>query len=218
MTNITPGEASIVVAFLSSITAFVVMYFNNKKQQDRWYAEFFIKTKIEALNDFRVKSTTAVKNIEYFCSEKGRFELIKTLNLKEKDPNHQPPKQDYTLGYVTEDSRDNFIQLTTEKAKLLEESFLNLSKAYEIINVYFSVEEQVVLEKFIQTMKRYEHLISGNIKKFKSGNDIRLLEMFIHYSSTIYTNGYTEIKECETDVGEILVKQLCPDKVKKFEK
>ncbi|MHC2834767.1 hypothetical protein [Bacillus sp. F9_6S_D1_P_5] len=214
MTSITPGESAIVVAFITSISTLIVMYFNNKKQDNRWYAEFFLKMKVEALNDFRQKSAVAMKSMEYFCSEKGNFELLKTLNLKEKDPHHQPPKRDYTTVYITEESKNRFINLTNEKARLLEEDFLELDKSYKVIAIYLIKEEKEILEKFIEEMRRYEHFISGNIKNFGNGEDIRLLENFIHYSATVYKEGYQKLKVYENEADNVLFKHLLPGKVK----
>ncbi|MGK0532444.1 hypothetical protein [Bacillus sp. 'calajunan'] len=218
LTSITPGESAIVVAFITSISTLFVMYFNNKKQDNRWYAEFFLKMKVEALNDFLQKSSVAMKSIEYFCSEKGSFELEKTLNLKEKAPHHQPPKRDYTTVYVTEESKQKFIKLTNEKARLLEEHFWKLDKSYKVIAIYLTKEEKEILEKFIEEMRRYEHYISGNIKTFGNGEDIRLSENFIHYSVTIYKEGFKKIKTYETDVEKVLISHLIPEKVKKLVK
>ncbi|AZJ20709.1 hypothetical protein CT694_13895 [Bacillus wiedmannii bv. thuringiensis] len=216
MTSITPGEAAIVVAFITSISTLIVMYFNNKKQDNRWYAEFFLKMKVEALNDFRQKSAVAMKSMEYFCSEKGNFELVQTLNLKEKDPHHQPPKRDYTTVYVTEESKHRVIKLANEKARLLEEDFLELDKSYKVIAIYLIKEEREILEKFIEEMRRYEHFISGNIKTFGNGEDIRLLGNFIHYSSTVYKEGYQKLRAYENEADNVLIKHLLPGKVKRL--
>ncbi|PHA10385.1 hypothetical protein COE65_14435 [Bacillus sp. AFS051223] len=212
---ITGGSAIIVALITGSITLRMTLV-NNKRQDDRWRADFFLKMKFEALADFRQKSAIAMKSMEYFCSEKGNFELLKTLNLKEKDPYHQPPKRDYTTVYVTEESKQKFIKLTNEKARILEGDFLELDKSYKVITIYLTKEEKEISEKFIEEMRRYEHFISGNIKNYGNGEDIHLLENFIHYSATVYKEGYQKLRVYENEADNVLIKHLFPEKVRRL--
>ncbi|PRT19791.1 hypothetical protein [Bacillus wiedmannii] len=212
------GGAAIIVAFISGYITLRITWINNKRQDDRWRADFFLKIKFEAVNDFITKLNTTIKNLEYFCSEKGHYNMQVTLDLREKDPNHLPPKKDYKRDHVTIESVNQFIQLTKEKSEFLEESFSDLDKSYGLIKIYFSSEEYEVFAKIMGEIRRYDHYISGNVRRFKGMQDIDLFETFLHYCSTIYRKDFEKIKSLQEELEIILAKELYSNKVKQMEK
>ncbi|SCN41591.1 hypothetical protein [Bacillus wiedmannii] len=212
------GGAAIIVAFISGYITLKITWINNKRQDDRWRADFFLKIKFEAVNDFITKLNITLKNLEYFCSEKGHYNMQVTLNLREKDPNHLPSKKDYKTDYVTIESVNQFIQLTKEKNEVLEESFSDLDKSYGLIKIYFNAEEYKVFADIMDRIRKYEHLISGNIKNFKGEKDINLFKQFLHYCSSIYKEGFEDIQKLQNDLEVILAKELYSNKVKQMEK
>ncbi|MFD3445588.1 hypothetical protein ACFDTO_13405 [Microbacteriaceae bacterium 4G12] len=211
------GGCAIIVACLTSFFTYKIMLANNKKQDDRWYAEFFLKIKLESLSDFRLKLAAAVKSIEYFCSENGRFELVKVLGLTERDPHHEPPKKEYTDAFVTNDSKQNYIELAKEKSKLMEEKFLALKESYGVISIYLSEEEQHLLNEFVGIFESYEHQISGSIKTFKIFSDVSMLARII-FAYAYFDEAYQTIKAYEIKAEKLLIKHLYPDKVKQLER
>ena len=78
------GLSAIIVALITGIITLRITWVNNKRQDDRWRADFFLKIKFEAVNDFITKLNTTIKNLEYFCSEKGHYNMQVTLDLREK--------------------------------------------------------------------------------------------------------------------------------------
>lgn len=212
------GVSAILVALITGAITLRITWVNNKKQDDRWRADFFLKIKFEAVNDFITKLNTTLKNLEYFCSEKGHYNMQVTLDLREKDPNHLPPKKDYKTDYVTIESINEFIQLTKEKSEVLEESFSDLDKSYGLIKIYFNTEEYKVFADIMDRIRQYDHLISGNVRNFKGEKDINLFIHFLHYCSSIYKEGFEDIQKLQNDLEVILAKELYSNKVKQMEK
>lgn len=212
------GGAAIIVALITGFITLRMTWVNNKREDDRWRADFFLKIKFEAVNDFITKLNTALKNLEYFCSEKGHYNMQVTLDLREEDPNHLPPKKDYKTDHVTNESVNQFIQLTKEKSEVLEESVSDLDKSYGLIKIYFNAEEYKVFADIMERILKYEHLISGNIKNFKGEKDINLFKHFLHYCSSIYKEGFEDIQKLQNDLEVILAKELYSNKVKQMEK
>ncbi|MFK4432194.1 hypothetical protein COM08_11990 [Bacillus wiedmannii] len=212
------GVSAIFVALITGAITLRITWVNNKRQDDRWRADFFLKIKFEAVNDFITKLNTTIKNLEYFCSEKGHYNMQVTLDLRENDPNHLPPKKDYKTDYVTIESANQFIQLTKEKSEVLEESVSDLDKSYGLIKIYFNAEEYKVFADIMDRIRGYEHLISGNVKNFKSEKEINLFKQFLHYCSSIYKDGFEDIQKLQNDLEVILAKELYSNKVKQMEK
>ncbi|PIE91835.1 hypothetical protein CO726_29875 [Bacillus fungorum] len=212
------GVSAIFVALITGAITLRITWVNNKRQDDRWRADFFLKIKFEAVNDFITKLNTALKNLEYFCSEKGHYNMQVTLDLREKDPNHLPPKKDYEKDYVTIESVNQFIQLTKEKSGILEESFSDLDKSYGLIKIYFSSEEYEVFAKIMGEIRRYDHYISGNVRRFKGMQDIDLFKIFLHNCATLYKKDFERIISLQEELEIILAGELYSNKVKAMER
>ncbi|OUB90936.1 hypothetical protein [Bacillus wiedmannii] len=211
------GGSAILVALITGFITLRITWINNKRQDDRWRADFFLKIKFEAVNDFITKLNATMKSLEYFCSEKGYSNMCMTLDLREKDPFHQPPKKDYEKDYVTIESVNQFIQLTKEKSAFLEESFSDLDKSYGLIKIYFSSEEYEVFAKIMGEIQRYDHYISGSVKRFKDMRDMEMFEIFLHNCSTIYRKDFEKIKSLQEALEIILAEELYSNKVKQME-
>ncbi len=212
------GVAAIIVALITGSITLWITWVNNKRQDDRWRADFFLKIKFEAVNDFITKLNATMKSLEYFCSEKGHYNMRVTLDLRERNPYHEPPQKDYIIDHVTIDTANEFIQLAKEKSAGLEENFSDLDKAYGLIKIYFNSEEYKVFADIMDRIRKYEHLISGNVKNFKSIKDIKLFKQFLHYCTSIYKEGFEDIQKLQNDLEVILAKELYSNKVKQMEK
>ncbi|UYX52370.1 hypothetical protein M3Y14_28840 [Bacillus thuringiensis] len=210
-------EPPIWAALITGIVAITVAFIANKKQDNRWYAECILKMKLDALNDFHMKLIESVESINYFLKEDGRLELQRTLGLTERDPHHSPPKRDYTFVNVTDENVKNYINLTKEKAIVMDEKLLMLKQSYILASIYFSDEENVVLKECLRITQHYEEILSGNIKGFSLDTDVGLLAGIITARS-FWDGAYKAINTNQEEAKTIVAKHLYPKRAKKYER
>ncbi|WP_439022622.1 hypothetical protein [Bacillus thuringiensis] len=55
------GGSAILVALITGFITLRITWVNNKRQDDRWRADFFLKIKFEAVNDFITKLNATIK-------------------------------------------------------------------------------------------------------------------------------------------------------------
>ncbi|MFB9760148.1 hypothetical protein [Ectobacillus funiculus] len=153
---------------------------NLESQKENIHLSLLLKLKTDAMLHFHKSLVETIKALEYFYSEKGEFERKQLLGYKPINPYQSPPSRKYNYDDVTEESKQNYIDFSMAKVRITEEKLTELKNSVDPINVYLNEQEQKSIEQIVNFLSRFEHMITGNIKRLKRTDDILAFHALIN--------------------------------------
>lgn len=174
----------------TGLVALAGIWITQKSQQNRWYADFFLKRKIDSISDFQVALHEYISALNNFDSS-----TIYSFTLEDSE------REKYNL--TSDEVMKKKLDFIETRLREIKETHQNLLKSYYIASTYFTKEDEftidVTLNKLmplaksipsILEMKKYNEdsevimaiisIVNEKIKGSKIGDTYELLREYLH--------------------------------------
>ncbi|MGY3267670.1 hypothetical protein ACVWY7_000586 [Bacillus sp. TE9106W] len=189
---------------------------NSKDDRIKWYNSSLLQNKIDIMSKCQLNLVKTIHAIDFFCGDTGRFEMKESLNLKYTNPYQAPAIWEFNYDEVTEKHKENYIELTTSKAREMEMQVMELQDSLELIKVYLNNEDEKAIDEISRLIKDINHQLSNTIRKFNvsmDGYDLAsILNAYSHFDR-FYDNIISKKKQ----TLKIISKHLYPKQLREIE-
>lgn len=220
-------DNTIVVGLITAGAAlggvFVTSYMNNKNaklnsKNDRikWYNSSLLQNKIDIMSKCQLNLAKTIHAIEYFCGDTGRFEMKKSLNLKYLNPHQEPRAWEFRYDEVTEKHKEDYIEVTTSKAREMELLVVELQETLELTKIYLNNNDEKMIDKILGSIKEINHQLVNSIKQYNVSMDGFKLGDIIQAKSH-FDRLYVNILEEKQQTLRIISKHLYPNQLREID-
>ncbi|WP_368657613.1 hypothetical protein AB3Z07_21100 [Metabacillus halosaccharovorans] len=173
-----------------------------------------IQQQLQTKNDLLIKyqkcAIKIVDDLDYFVSEKGHYDIVHILNLKEKEQ-HSPPLKDYFDVIITEEMRNRYFDFIDPLLEEIQLQLKELNYLSNVIKVFLDPSEQKIIDLFLIRIRNKEKFICGNIKRLGLEEDISkwiAIDFFKIHNSPVNKQSNKEFANDFNKVCEIINIQL----------
>ena len=177
----------------TGLVALAGIWITQKSQQNRWYADFFLKRKIDSISDFQVA-------LHEYISALNNFDSSTIYSFRLEDST----REKYNL--TSEEVMKKKLDFIETRLKEIKETHQNLLKSYYIASTYFTKKDEVTIDVTLNKLmplaksipslleiKKYNEdsevimaiisIVNEKIKEARIGDTYELLREYLHPSN-----------------------------------
>ncbi|MBD8847070.1 hypothetical protein [Priestia megaterium] len=122
-------------SLITGIVALLSVWFTQNYQQHRWYADFFLKRKVDCISNFQV-------SLHQYISVLQKFDSFTNHSNDESQDKEEIQKEIFLKN-------SEFIE---ERIVEIKEAYLDLQSSYYLASTYLDKKDEIIIDKTLKKL------------------------------------------------------------------